>query len=451
MTEILSSNSTDNGSVFPTELEEIVKKVVTIMTKDLVNTGGDFDTVEIKMTKMMKTIQQQATKDLFEQQDPQACSCTTCGQLMENKEKLARKISGFLPYTVNRRSFYCSNCKEYSRPLDKLINLRGKQTGTLKEAMLLLGQRIPFGEASEYLERIFGIEVSAESIRLLVEGVGSAIAKAEDDRVAKLLDENGFVKFAIVENQKDKIINDTAYLMMDGCMVQTRELKWKEVKNGAIFLHSDNVRTDKHHKQIVEKKYFSVFNNGDSSLEKFKHRTTQEAYDFGFQLYQRQAIIGDGAPWIWDYADLYQPEATQILDYYHAAEYLGAALQEIDFKNEDTEKEQRKKLKDQLWEGEIRAVISFLEQQTQAKEIKDCIRYFENNIERMDYGKYREMGLDIGSGAIESAHRIIVQTRMKQSGMHWGKSNVQSMVSLRAKYLSGEWSEVISNYVGLVA
>lgn len=112
---------------------------------------------------------------------------------------------------------------------------------------------------------------------------------------------------------------------------------------------------------------------------------------------------------------------------------------------------QCKKLKDHLWEGEIREIITFLEQQKQATAISDCVRYFENNISRMDYAKYRELGFDIGSGAIESAHRIIVQTRMKQSGMHWGKDNVQAMVSLRCMYLSDQWTEVISDYVQLTA
>ena len=65
----------------------------------------------------------------------------------------------------------------------------------------------------------------------------------------------------------------------------------------------------------------------------------------------------------------------------------------------------------------------------------------------MAYGRYRKMGLDIGSGTIESAHRILIQVRMKQSGMHWGKKNIQSIASLRAKYLSGEWEEIVDSYL----
>ena len=65
----------------------------------------------------------------------------------------------------------------------------------------------------------------------------------------------------------------------------------------------------------------------------------------------------------------------------------------------------------------------------------------------MRYKEYRNKGLDIGSGAIESAHRIVIQTRMKQSGMHWKKSNVQSIASLRSKYLSGQWTSIVEDYL----
>nr|ADI87676.1 hypothetical protein LW2_0010 [uncultured Nitrospirae bacterium MY2-3C] len=63
----------------------------------------------------------------------------------------------------------------------------------------------------------------------------------------------------------------------------------------------------------------------------------------------------------------------------------------------------------------------------------------------MKYGEYRKEGVDIGSGVIESAHRVVVQVRMKQSGMHWNKKNVQPIVSLRALYLSGRWSNIVTH------
>lgn len=135
------------------------------------------------------------------------------------------------------------------------------------------------------------------------------------------------------------------------------------------------------------------------------------------------------------------------MDYYHASEYLGSAFKSLEFDNEAQKKQTKKKWFDWLWDGQINSIMTEMLSASQTKEVQDCIRYYKNNKERMRYKHYRALGLEIGSGAIESAHRIVVQCRMKQSGMHWKKSNVQSIVSLRAKYLSGDWDQIIDKYL----
>ena len=72
------------------------------------------------------------------------------------------------------------------------------------------------------------------------------------------------------------------------------------------------------------------------------------------------------------------------------------------------------------------------------------LQYYESNKEKMDYMKYRSMGAGlIGSGVIESAHRTVIQKRMKLSGQRWTKKKAQNMLTLRCVKLSGEWNKVI--------
>ena len=59
----------------------------------------------------------------------------------------------------------------------------------------------------------------------------------------------------------------------------------------------------------------------------------------------------------------------------------------------------------------------------------------------------KKLGLDIGSGAIESTHRTLVQSRMKQTGMYWKKRNIQSIASIEARVLSGKWNEMIGKHL----
>lgn len=230
-------------------------------------------------------------------------------------------------------------------------------------------------------------------------------------------------------------------------MVQTREDSWKEVRNGVLFKETDRCQIDKHHKVILKKQYFSIFNRRKDSLQAFKDRATQEAFDFNFHQYENPVIIGDGAKWIWDYANQEHPYATQILDYYHACEYLGDAWQSLSFFETKEKNSVKLLLFNWLSQGKIRPIIQYLKKQLSSEKIETCIRYFQNNISRMNYGLYKDRGFDIGSGTIESAHRTIVQSRMKQAGMHWGKANVQSILSLRAKYLSGGWNDIVDKYL----
>lgn len=60
------------------------------------------------------------------------------------------------------------------------------------------------------------------------------------------------------------------------------------------------------------------------------------------------------------------------------------------------------------------------------------------------YKTYKKQGLEIGSGAIESAHRTIIQQRAKLSGQRWTMDGVQSILSLRSLYYSGRWEELLN-------
>ena len=73
------------------------------------------------------------------------------------------------------------------------------------------------------------------------------------------------------------------------------------------------------------------------------------------------------------------------------------------------------------------------------------LQYYKGNKDRMDYKRYRSMGAGlIGSGAIESAHRTVVQQRMKLSGQRWSKKRAQNMLALRCTRLSGKWEKVVN-------
>jgi hypothetical protein len=443
MLGLLCTKIKENGSAVDVIEEEIVEKVIKILTGKHTEGLEGLDKIEERLTPILDNIRKKTTEKIIEEKDPRQWICH-CGEKMRIKEKPKRKIIGLSTYEIKRRIFHCDSCGNNVIPLEEIIGICGRYSLCVKEGLVLLGKRLPFEEASVYLSKLMGVEVSHQTIQKYVEGIGKKIAVDEKKKVSKTVDSEGYIKNWEWNTAKKKGV---AYLEMDGSMVHTREDGWKEVRLGMLFRAKNVVRTDKHHRRITKKKYFSGFNQRKDSLQQFKNRTTQEAYDFGFHSYERSVILSDGARWIWDYADQCHPNAIQILDYFHASEYLGCAIESLNFKDVPFKKQQKKQWFHWLDEGNINKVISVLIDQKQTNEVQKCIRYYENNKERMKYAYYRKLGLEIGSGAIESAHRTVVQTRMKQSGMHWKKKNVQSIVSLRTKYLSGEWDDVVQDYL----
>lgn len=397
------------------------------------------DTVENALTPILNAIRKRVTERHFEKQESREYHCPVCGQKTRYQYQRVRKIIGLTEYEIKRRVFHCQQCRVYYYPLDERLGLTGRFSFEVRKASLLLGQRVPFQEASDYLCRLLGVHVSDQSILTLVESVGEKVHEEDIRFVRNTLDKEGFVKREPTDAPRKK---GAAYLQMDGMMVQTREEGWKEIRNGILFAEDQRLKVDKHHYWIQHKICFSVFNRHKNSLEAFKRRATAEASHFGFERYDKPVIIGDGAKWIWEYADMYHPYAIQILDYYHASSYLGLALSSI-----NAGKREKTKLFKKLENGKVKRVIEYLAKQTQTKEIIDCSRYFTNHQNRMNYAAYKKQGLVIGSGAIESTHRTLIQSRMKQAGMHWKKKNVQSIASIKARYESGRWDEMVNKYL----
>ena len=438
------------------EINEIEKKLIEmVIAKTLLITGDqvDINKLEFAMSEVLNSVREKATSQIIEMQDPKVCSCE-CGKKMIVINRPERTLIGLASYKIKRRTFYCEPCKKYSRPLDKQIG-KGRYSLEVKQAMILLGQRMPFQEASDYLEKLLKLSVSEQTIETYVKHVGRAIAESEKKTVLNMVGSDGYIKnwdqdqepVSLTPETQPKKKPGAAYLQLDGAMVHTREEGWKEVRNGLLFRAKDVAQTDKNHREILVKQYFTVFNNQDTSLQQFKDRATQAAYDFGFHHHEYPVIVSDGARWIWDYASQCHPDAIQILDYFHASEYLGKAFSSLKLEDKTQLQQTKDRWFEWLWNGQINTIISALLSQNQTQEVLDCIRYFKNNQGRMRYKYYRDLGLQIGSGAIESAHRIIIHCRMKQSGMHWNKDNVQSIASLRASYLSGHWNHIVDNFL----
>jgi hypothetical protein len=161
-------------------------------------------------------------------------------------------------------------------------------------------------------------------------------------------------------------------------------------------------------------------------------------------------FIADGAPWIWKRVPLLvhalglaAAQVHELLDFYHAVQHLGqvAALRkDWSAKARTRWRTQQRHL---LLRGEVEQVIAAVRticRGRHSKAIRTQCEYFIKNQSRMAYAKLTALKLPIGSGAIESTVRRVVNLRLKGPSIFWCRASAEAILLLRSYYKAGRWN-----------
>jgi len=169
----------------------------------------------------------------------------------------------------------------------------------------------------------------------------------------------------------------------------------------------------------------------------------------GVTLADAVMFVADGARWIWNRVKqlaqsvgISPGQFYEVLDYYHAVEHL-AKVSELQKRWSKKEKRQWvKKQAKQLLLGHVDEVIIQIKSlcKGKAKKIRTERNYFIRNQKRMNFAEMKELNLPIGSGAIESAVRRVINLRLKGASIFWKKQTAEEMLLLRSYYKSGRWN-----------
>ena len=155
--------------------------------------------------------------------------------------------------------------------------------------------------------------------------------------------------------------------------------------------------------------------------------------------------LGDGAPWIADQIEQqFGAQGRYLIDFYHLCDYLAAAAPVCAPGNPapwlDTQKTRMRC-------GDLAAVMSDLNHHLESESesgdtpVRDAYRYIANRPGQFDYPAAIADQLPIGSGEVESAHRYIIQKRLKLPGAWWTTSNAQAMLNLRCLRANQRWND----------
>ena len=290
--------------------------------------------------------------------------------------------------------------------------------------MVYVGHLDCYQKSNEILEKLVSVKVSASQIYRVTDVYGLQIGKTTAPQERTL-----------TPVRQDEVV----YVEADGGMILTRKDDWKEVKVGRLFKSGDCIHADEKPGYISHSQYKAHL--GDSKTFCRQMEDMIDAYEVSDT---RLVFISDGAPWIRNWIEDAYPKAISILDYYHAAEHLHG-FAEKHFKDEKKRKRWTDSRKELLLQSKVDTVIKNIKKLSDSKEALQLIDYYEANRQRMDYSKYKQTGAGIiGSGAIESAHRTVVQKRMKLSGQRWSATGARNMLNLRVTSMNDRWDKIIA-------
>ena len=298
----------------------------------------------------------------------------------------------------------------------------------MQQLMTYCGQLDSYEKSNEVLKEMLQIEVSETQIYRVTDFYGKAVAATVNEDPV------------LTPVKADEVM----YVEADGSMILTREEGWSEVKVGRIFKSSDCLHAEGKpgwisHPIAIGSQYVAHL----GSHKEFT-KTLDGLIDKYGSLGNRLVFVSDGATWIKNWIEDAFPKAISILDYYHVCEHLHEFSSSI-FTDKVKEKIWTDKQKEWLLKGEVKTVISNIKRiGGNSENANQLISYYSKNKNRMNYQDYVKIGCGIiGSGAIESAHRTLVQKRMKQSGQRWSCKGAQHMLNLRVVRKNNDWNKII--------
>jgi hypothetical protein len=308
------------------------------------------------------------------------------------------------------------------------VSLLAAMLGSLDEAQDVLGKR--------------GVELDAKTVRLIAYRY-AARARLEQQIESTEFDEN--------------VAGRRVVISTDGGRIRLRETKrgpkttkgrrrytgaWREPKVLIIYVVDAEGKREARFAPVID----GTLKGPDAVFALLR------SYLQRLQITQADPVlfIADGAPWIWKRVPLLvqalglsAEQVHEVLDFYHAAEHLGkvsALRKDWSAKVRSRWRNQQRRL---LLRGEVERVIAAVRdicRGRNSKAIRTYRDYFIKNQRRMAYAKLMAMKLPIGSGAIESTVRRVVNLRLKGASIFWCRASAEAILLLRSYYKAGRWN-----------
>ena len=379
------------------------------------------------------------------------CRCGQPARYAGRKVKTILTALGAMP--LERAYYHCDACRHGFCPRDRVLGVEGASLSPAVTRMVgTAAALVSFAESSELLAALAGLAVEAKQVERTAEALGREVAADERQRV---------VPAGVAE------IAPTLYLGMDGTGVPMRKAevqdrpgkqadgvaKTREVKLCTVWSAEGRDADGVPVRDAGSVSYSAAIESAaardtDATGSAYAQRVEREARRRGFDRAGRQAVLGDGAPWIWNLAGEAFPAAIQIVDRFHAKEHLSGVAKVLYGVPSDVGTAWAQARHAELDAGHLSRIVAALGNQyrsrrdpTKREEVRKCIGYLWANRRRMRYSAFRAQGLCTSTAVVEAGCKVAIGTRLKRAGMHWTVRGANAIIALRCCKLSGRFED----------
>lgn len=369
--------------------------------------------------------------------------CPKCGEEVYWQRYESRNyITTLGEMQLERAYYHHAACQCGWVPLDERLELGASELSPrVQEMVSYLGGFMPFEKAQVFLGKYSGIHISHDSVNNATVAIGQALHEKQEAAVRQAWEEHCLPPSQVAKPPK------RLYVSADGITHLLPDGQGKEVKVSAVY-ETEERRNKKGEIEIHAVNIEYVVATPGEELAQAAYLVAVER---GVESAEQIIVLGDGASWIWNRiaAMFCAHKRTEIVDFYHASEYIWDAGQAVFGKETDKSKEWSEKRCHSLKHEGPRPVLQALEwlvNGSPPEPVTKALTYFENQSQRMNYPLYIEQGLQIGSGSAESAVKQVVGVRINQAGMRWNGERAEAVAHVRAAILSNRWDDFWSEY-----
>jgi len=395
--------------------------------------------IRTAMPGLLAAVLQESTSSVQPGGVGRTVRCPRCGErapLGEWRSRTLTTVCGTV--TLTRPWYHCRPCRHGFSPTDRTWDLvpRARVSAGVADWLIDQGASTSFADAQRQLGKLTGLSVSAETIRQYTERRGAAIEEADQANARRVQQTQDAAE--PVDPAPGRLVVET-----DGVMVRYAS-GWHEVKLGLVGGQVDG--------ELRAMSYLGV----RQGVEAFGPRLLAEAARRGaldivawegpitacpLATLRPVIVLGDGAHWIWTLAAEHFGERTEIVDFYHATEHVWTLAHALFGEGTFFAHRWADFAILALAEEGAPALLTLLDATQAPSPLAAAIlqrerQYVRTNAARMDYPTFRAQGFPIGSGAVESAGKHLVELRMKRAGARWSDEGAQAVLNVRCRLIS---------------